>query len=376
MNRKLYSNRFQKITLSLFLSCFLIISFPNYAFADSSSCKILNSSYIHQPHNIGFPRPEGRIKNSGNINYKVLFVKFADSKNLSKKDSKKLLSKINPVFINKYYKNLSDGRVNINLVADLQWITLEDDSSRITSPSQDFDFFANSEELIKKVIDKADVNNDFSTTDGVMVVLDPVKTFLNYSYAFRINKIIDDTVISNAILFGSNIDYASAETIAVHEIGHNFGLGDLYDFEFKKDKVNFFSLMNGKGLATGLLGWEKYITGWLEDTQVICHQFGKITKILSPLEKKSGLKIIIIPLNPSQVVVIEHRNNAGLDEKLNSHGVIAYTVDTSIQIGSMPIKVLNNQKSIKLGKTIEYDRVKITNKSKSKKGYEVQIQVN
>ena len=134
--------------------------------------------------------------------------------------------------------------------------------------------------------------------------------------------------------------------------------------------------MNGKGLATGLLGWEKYITGWLEDTQVICHQFGKITKILSPLETKSGLKIIIIPLNPSQVVVIEHRNNAGLDEKLNSHGVIAYTVDTSIQIGSMPIKVLNNQKSIKLGKTIEYDRVKITNKSKSKKGYEVQIQVN
>ena len=103
MNRKLYSNRFQKITLSLLLSCFLIISFPNYAFADSESCKILNRSYIHQPHNIGFPRPEGRIKNSGNINYKVLFVKFADSKNLSKKDSKKLLSKINPVFINKYY---------------------------------------------------------------------------------------------------------------------------------------------------------------------------------------------------------------------------------------------------------------------------------
>jgi hypothetical protein len=126
------------------------------------------------------------------------------------------------------------------------------------------------------------------------------------------------------------------------------GLVDLYSFnpaQFNNNPFPFTGEFSYMGLSSfnsnspGLLAFERWNIGWLDDSQVICSSAKEITQLITPIETIGGIKTVIVPLTATSALVIESRRAIGLDSKINKSGALVYLVDSSIQSGKGPVKI-------------------------------------
>jgi M6 family metalloprotease-like protein len=366
----------QVVITSLFISFFQ----PNFSNADTNLCKIENNKlWTKLTHGLGFPRPENRLPNKGTLNFKVLFAKSSGSTVANEKSAQDLYKKLQPEIVSSFYNQVSNGSVkNIQFEPYYSWIefdkleSLQDargtDQSRVESEWRTF---------VSKTLETADSQIDFAKSDGVIIILDPNSSYLSQAYALFDEHTVDGKKISSVALLGRSYVRVGLRSpyLVSHELGHLFGLPDLYSFQDSTDTVDYFSIMNKAAVGgIGYFGWEKYILGWLDDPQVICHKTGEVVRNLVPLTKTSGLKMIAVPISSSEVLVVENRTKEGIDKMIPNPGIIAYVVDSSIEGGKNPIKVLNNMKPIKLGSYLIYNNVKIeVLKKKGKNNIKVSV---
>ena len=366
-----------KITIPSLFFTFLQLNFSN---ADSNLCKIENNKlWTKLDHGLGFPRPENRLPNKGTLNFKVLFAKSSGSTVANEKSAQDLYKKLQPEIVSSFYNQVSNGSVkNIQFEPYYSWIefdkleSLQDargtDQSRVESEWRTF---------VSKTLETADSQIDFAKSDGVIIILDPNSSYLSQAYALFDEHTVDGKKISSVALLGRSYVRVGLRSpyLVSHELGHLFGLPDLYSFQDSTDTVDYFSIMNKAAVGgIGYFGWEKYILGWLDDPQVICHKTGEVVRNLVPLTKTSGLKMIAVPISSSEVLVVENRTKEGIDKMIPNPGIIAYIVDSSIEGGKNPIKVLNNKKPIKIGSSFIYNNVKIeVLKKKSKNNVKVSV---
>jgi M6 family metalloprotease-like protein len=374
--RKFFLPVIQVVITSLFISFFQ----PNFSNADTNLCKIENNKlWTKLTHGLGFPRPENRLPNKGTLNFKVLFAKSAGSTVANEKSAQDLYKKLQPEIVSSFYNQVSNGSVkNIQFEPYYSWIefdkleSLQDargtDQSRVESEWRTF---------VSKTLETADSQIDFAKSDGVIIILDPNSSYLSQAYALFDEHTVDGKKISSVALLGRSYVRVGLRSpyLVSHELGHLFGLPDLYSFQDSTDTVDYFSIMNKAAVGgIGYFGWEKYILGWLDDPQVICHKTGEVVRNLVPLTKTSGLKMIAVPISSSEVLVVENRTKEGIDKMIPNPGIIAYVVDSSIEGGKNPIKVLNNMKPIKLGSYLIYNNVKIeVLKKKGKNNIKVSV---
>jgi M6 family metalloprotease-like protein len=366
-----------KITITSLFFTFLQLNFSN---ADTNLCKIENNKlWTKLDHGLGFPRPENRLPNKGTLNFKVLFAKSSGSTVANEKSAEDLYKKLQPEIVSSFYNQVSNGSVkNIQFEPYYSWIefdkleSLQDargtDQSRVESEWRTF---------VSKTLETADSQIDFAKSDGVIIILDPNSSYLSQAYALFDEHTVDGKKISSVALLGRSYVRVGLRSpyLVSHELGHLFGLPDLYSFQDSTDTVDYFSIMNKAAVGgIGYFGWEKYILGWLDDPQVICHKTGEVVRNLVPLTKTSGLKMIAVPISSSEVLVVENRTKEGIDKMIPNPGIIAYVVDSSIEGGKNPIKVLNNMKPIKLGSYLIYNNVKIeVLKKKGKNNIKVSV---
>jgi M6 family metalloprotease-like protein len=374
--RKFFLPVIQVVITSLFISFFQ----PNFSNADTNLCKIENNKlWTKLDHGLGFPRPENRLPNKGTLNFKVLFAKSSGSTVANEKSAQDLYKKLQPEIVSSFYNQVSNGSVkNIQFEPYYSWIefdkleSLQDargtDQSRVESEWRTF---------VSKTLETADSQIDFAKSDGVIIILDPNSSYLSQAYALFDEHTVDGKKISSVALLGRSYVRVGLRSpyLVSHELGHLFGLPDLYSFQDSTDTVDYFSIMNKAAVGgIGYFGWEKYILGWLDDPQVICHKTGEVVRNLVPLTKTSGLKMIAVPISSSEVLVVENRTKEGIDKMIPNPGIIAYVVDSSIEGGKNPIKVLNNMKPIKLGSYLIYNNVKIeVLKKKGKNNIKVSV---
>jgi hypothetical protein len=96
--------------------------------------------------------------------------------------------------------------------------------------------------------------------------------------------------------------------------------------------------LNWTEQAIELNSWNRYISGWLDESEINCLENSSITssaitRTLTPLVvKNSGTRAQFIRLSSTQILVAEFRVTAGLDviPKTNE-GVLLYTVDMTVQ---------------------------------------------
>jgi M6 family metalloprotease-like protein len=374
--RKFFLPVIQVVITSLFISFFQ----PNFSNADTNLCKIENNKlWTKLTHGLGFPRPENRLPNKGTLNFKVLFAKSSGSTVANEKSAQDLYKQLQPEIVSSFYNQVSNGSVkNIQFEPYYSWIefdkleSLQDargtDQSRVESEWRTF---------VSKTLETADSQIDFAKSDGVIIILDPNSSYLSQAYALFDEHTVDGKKISSVALLGRSYVRVGLRSpyLVSHELGHLFGLPDLYSFQDSTDTVDYFSIMNKAAVGgIGYFGWEKYILGWLDDPQVICHKTGEVVRNLVPLTKTSGLKMIAVPISSSEVLVVENRTKEGIDKMIPNPGIIAYVVDSSIEGGKNPIKVLNNMKPIKLGSYLIYNNVKIeVLKKKGKNNIKVSV---
>ena len=211
--------------------------------------------------------------------------------------------------------------------------------------------FGEQRALIAEAVSSADPDVDFSHYEIVYVVLSRGSA-LERSPAFHAfpgdGIRVDGTELRYGATFGDDVRGGSrdfAAHVLVHETGHIFGLPDLYDVPHPA----YWSLLRFAGgwdtmswnePAAHFLAWHKWKLGWLEPSQLTCLQAGgRLTTTLSPLERRGGLKAVVLQTGPATAYVIEARRRLGQDARLCDEGVLVYSVDATVRSGDGPIRV-------------------------------------
>jgi M6 family metalloprotease-like protein len=250
--------------------------------------------------------------------YKVLFVNFSDQPKLDSSYGVGLVDAIEPIV--DYYETVSYGKTKIVLDPYKQWVDLPNVTSAYNLQGRvDVTSFAND------VIGRVDGNIDFSKYKGVIILANPMAYELNANVAFNVNF---DGKALGGFFMGSDLFMKGLYSyfIAAHEMGHSFGLVDLYggngaSFEFIED----YTIMSHAMRGAGFLGYERLRTGWIGAKDIKCIS-GDTSIKLSALDAKKGLKMGVVNFGQEKLF-IEYRPKKGLDYNIANPGLLVYSVN-------------------------------------------------
>jgi hypothetical protein len=312
---------------------------PDYAWGG----KILNRN--------GFPRPD--ISVAGKKSAKILVVPII-FKDLPFREEKiqrgqvfssdlDLLNETIP-YIKESFKTLSVQRfeVEIDVLPKSQWFVFDRDNP--LSGVWGVDNFTTLMEMIEK--EKPDFNFDgydtfaFITGNGM-----PGQSGLGSAQASHPRVKNSQSGSINAILMLGGI---TNTTLWVHEFGHSlFSFEDLYLFSqassgTTRQKLGDVSVPSKWDLMSdstkvSLLGWNKFLIGWLYDSEVRCISEQKSSiHYLSNRETSNDTKLLTINLAPGVTLAAEAKNASGTDK-----GLLLYLINTHTSHGEGPVLTQN-----------------------------------
>jgi M6 family metalloprotease-like protein len=349
---------------------------PTYEVSDPSLaenpdfCKI--ASKTPWSTSVGFPISDNRINNNGVINVQVIFLDFPDLEGTRTKDQLLDFFEIYSLGVNDFFERQSQSKVTFDWRIHTEFIRIPDLLSSLNLKREYIYAADDVDKTLRKGITISDSVIDYTDIDMVVVVINPdvPKDIANISPAWPLvypwGIKTEEKTIYNATFLASDGFNPKGHTTVSHEIGHLFGLADLYKYDWLEDNptgnynkviqfLGIFDFMNfaftdyyGKGDNRDMMGWQKWQLSWIEDSQVVCLDANKPFKsiqILTPVSDSiDGNKIIIIKLSESKVIVIEKRSK-NIYCELCSGGIYTYTVDSTIEGGKGPIKMIRPSNS-------------------------------
>ena len=289
---------------------------------------------------LGFPKVEDLAPSIGVLNMMVLFVDFDDVPATKLVDS--IFAIINPIVPN-FFEEISYGRMELNLNPHMEWLRLSKPSAHygagIYKGQSHLDF-------IQEAVDLANDKVDFSETHTVLVISNPEAkaialgpTFKSRDPDYHIKA--DGASISTGITSGYDLNYWGGIWLA-HEMGHTFGLPDLYHFGNEKwnKYVGTMGLMGVcDAKAPGYFAFERWVLGWIDDDQIYCHESGEVTVEIEAIEKTGGTKAVVVSIDSTTALVVESRRKLGFDKHMPKEGALVYVVNTALPGGSGPIQI-------------------------------------
>ena len=187
---------------------------------------------------------------------------------------------------------------------------------------------------------------------GMVFVVAPEEAAFRNSPAFPVTKgngvKVGNTEIRAAVTLGRD-SYKNTFINLVHEVGHLFGLPDLYPAgKLAEDSfAGCWGIMSDIFRASGFLGWHRHKNGWLAASRkTYVRDSGTQSFTLAPLSAGSGVSMLVFPVDnaskPSKVFVVEvaQPTHGFHDGKPGREGVLLYTVDALKESGESPIEVL------------------------------------
>jgi hypothetical protein len=311
------------------------------AFTPSSKCQLLDKTGSINMSN-GFPRAEKRLPNRGVIKALIIPVEFTDVAGTgSPAEIYKDMAKGTADF---YYKQ-SQRTVRFEFTTLPNYVNLNVPVSTFNLGSYNGgdpnSYFLAGLKAVENIIDISDFD--------VAYVLPPktVKaTQIAYGPAFPAS--LDSGGYQNATgtIFNGSVGGQDAwQSLPgagwkwmAHETGHTFGLYDWYTLDGTNPYGPWDIMsLNWSTEAIELNSWNRYISGWLAESQVQC--FDKVDISTTPITVKietlsldsDKSKAVMIRLSDSKILVVEARAKAGLDQLSDMRtGLVAYTVDTTI----------------------------------------------
>jgi M6 family metalloprotease-like protein len=294
-------------------------------------------------HKNGFPRPANSL--SGKKSAKVLVIPLVFN-NLAFKSVKTQtgqlftsdLEMLNDVIprVKDDFKRLSAGRfeVTIDVLPQSQWWVINSDNP--------FKYGAQVSNLpeIVKIIEKNKSDFKFDVYDTYIFLTgngEPGQAGLGSGEAAFGDEIRNTTGNFNAVLMAGGYN---GTNIWIHELGHSlYAFEDLYLFNpsastnknSNLDVPARWDLMAGSSIA--LLQWNKYLMGWIYDSEVRCLSDQKSSiHYLSASETSVDPKLLAINLAEGVTLAAEARTGTS-----DGAGLLLYTINTYIGHGSGPI---------------------------------------
>lgn len=330
----------------------------------SSNCKLKDYSLPNNYSAIsaGFPNPSAL---SGKMTIKTiaLHVDYPDLQGNYDPSAEKIDAIAE---INDFYKSASYGKLNFEWTVpnffgrmphEVGYYHLTRATFTTINPNDNVNF-------LQDAINVSDTKVDFSKYD-LVIIFGPKQATINQIGEYPGTrsgtnfKIMSNegqvkniqTSIAKGLKYGYTKlgNYFSSGLI--HEIGHELGLVDIYLYPNNEPNLyganntysnlgtfGPFDYMNNIG---GPLpepnGWNRWLLGFVEDSQVAClNQADRgIFKVENLGKAGVGLKLIVIKVSESEAILIESRRSDGYDYSLSAtdEGLLIYKVDTKWATG-------------------------------------------
>jgi len=295
-----------------------------------------------------FARPQGVVKAV------MIFVDFPDAQAGPASAAAAADHLLGSGAAQQLYRDQSYGRLTLDVTvrSDLGWRRLRESSTRydLTKFESQRSYISAAAALFRPAEIK------FSDYQMVFVVAADTPSF-PLSPAFTPLAGDEATSPSGKIRLAVTLghdSYSNRYINLVHEIGHLFGLPDLYVAGQSVDhsKVGCWSIMCDIFHSVSFLGWHRHKNGWLPAARAtyLKESTPEWYATLSPLSGPCGLSLIVLPVDdvnhPSKVFVVELAQPVlGSNDQYWGDGVLVYTVDATIASGASPVVMIPRQVS-------------------------------
>jgi M6 family metalloprotease-like protein len=350
------------------------------AFSPANECQLSYQAGGDPQMSSGFPRGANRLPGKGRISALIVPVDFADVPGLG--NPEKVFFDMAKGTHDFYFKQ-SAGGVSFDFKIVKKW-------QRQKFASNSFNLGkwngGDASGYYKTLIRAADPIVDYAQFDVVYFLSPPTIPWDSIAYgpAFPTTVQTGDGPLSAGTFSGADA-YQNNGVVSPgwkwmsHETGHLFGIHDLYTNGVPA-KFGSWDLMsmNWSNQFIEFTAWNRYISGWLTDSQVACLTLSKLSSsetsiTLTPLERNDSLlKAIAIPLSQYKILVVESRRAEGMDHSSSQQkaGTLVYTVDMRVQSIKGGWSVVTPDRSadkvnfldaaLQVGETVSIDGVTVT----------------
>ncbi|MFC8816867.1 M6 family metalloprotease domain-containing protein [Streptomyces rochei] len=303
----------------------------------------------------GVPTAAGYARSTGTVRALTLMIDFSDAPGEGK-----ALDRYAEFFpqTEEWFRTSSYGRLDYRPETPIKdWLRMPKSFAEY-GIERGAPFEPGYRKLVEDLVAEADAKVDFRAYDLVNVLVTPnagpsaLDTVLSVTFAGNAEAPVADGVpVANASFVYSRQDDGSGsydETgyrVLPHENGHVFGLPDLYTQEGGGAVGHWDIMSEDWGADNDLLGWHKWKLGWLDRDQVHCASAPGTTEFtLTPLARKGGDKLVVLPLDAESGYAVELRTREGNDEVVCRPGVLIYKVDADVDTGMGPVTVYDSRR--------------------------------
>ncbi|MFG2603931.1 M6 family metalloprotease domain-containing protein [Streptomyces sp. NPDC048514] len=303
----------------------------------------------------GVPTPRGYSRSIGTVRALTLMIDFSDAPGKGS-----AMDRFREFFpqTQEWFRNASYGRLDYRPETPIDtWLRMPK-SFKEYGIERGAPFDPGYRQLVQDIVASADPKVDFRSYDLLNVLVTPnagpsaLDTVLSVTFAGNGEAPIADGVpVANASFVYSRQDDGSGSytrtgyRVLPHENGHTFGLPDLYTQEGGGAVGHWDIMSEDWGANNDLLGWHKWKLGWLDGNQVACAAArGSADYVLTPLYKRGGGKLILVPVDARTAYALELRSQGGNDESVCRPGILIYKVDATVDTGRGPVTVYDSHR--------------------------------
>ncbi|MDF1546131.1 MAG: M6 family metalloprotease domain-containing protein, partial [bacterium] len=254
-----------------------------------------------------------------------------------------------------YYDEISYGQldiVTVNLPTALGWqLAPQTYAFYVNNQNGVGSYPQNSQKLLEDLVDQIDAQVDFSQYDndgdGYVDVVTMIHSGsgaeysgLNsdiWSHKWEIfPRLKDGVLVKDYTIQPEYWTTPGDMTIGVyaHELGHAFGLPDLYDTDYSSNGIGRWGLMAfGSWLGPGLDGsspahpsaWCRIQMGFATSVNVVTNRSGEV---INPVENGGSIyRLWNSGAASNEYFLIENRQKTGYDSYLPGHGLLIWHID-------------------------------------------------
>jgi hypothetical protein len=300
----------------------------------ATDCKV--KDYFLSSGRLGFPRNSARVPQLGVTKNLILVVDFSDAI-LSENIASVVENVLAPSVVEKFYFYSSNGRFQPTFITFPKVIRLNS-LEKSFAPNSTGGFLVNGEMQDHRLV--------FPTAKSMGYY---GSAFLDLPLDVGSKKVYNSQLIGGTI--GNVNSPVPSWKVFAHEYGHLLGMYDYYlqgTGSSGKSPGPFDLMGNTSGSANSFLGFQRWVQGWLEDSDVVCdfETNSSVLHTLSPLNNISGTRLYVHPLDGNTALAVEFRTGGDFDKLNGNDGLLVYLIEMKVAGLKGPIRIMPSEQDL------------------------------